>query len=291
MTARIGCNSKCLDESGKQSGAGQGTRLVDIQFLYSLPAISETYMFRNTLTLGAVIVAATSLVVGCSDSVVDPSGASASKVTEYDAAFVAETALVDFSELPTLDEALHSAVVDSSNCDTMPGRRGHGHPGHGGRGPGGDSLGDGGDSHRGPRGWHMRGGGRDFGPIGFRDYKHISKALGLSAEQDSLLKTYLADLRNCAKDAAAPYKEARKAAFESMKSQVEDVREAVEAGTMTEADAKAAVDAIRAEYRATIDPLNEQVRAAVDECRATFTTAFEAILTAEQLELWQTLKG
>jgi uncharacterized membrane protein len=235
-------------------------------------------MKMNMVRWSSLLLVTSSVVVGCSDSIVAPASDPSSSPL-YSAAYVDETALADYSEMPSTDEALYSVVTDpadSSDADsTRPphhdrdGRRGH---------------------HDEGREWHERGRGRDFGPIGFHDYRRVVARLKLSAEQDSLFRTYIADLRACAQDAAARYKEARKAAFDTMKTNVDSVRAALAAGTITETDARAAIVSILAEYRATVEPLNAQLRSAVDLCRTTFESSFEAILTAEQLAIWSTMK-
>src|SRR5512133_2344061 len=63
--------------------------------------------------LGAGLLAASALVVGCTDSAVDPSTVTAAKA--YSAPYVIETELTNFTELPTPQEAL--SVLDSNDRD------------------------------------------------------------------------------------------------------------------------------------------------------------------------------
>jgi hypothetical protein len=136
-----------------------------------------------------------------------------------------------------------------------------------------------------------RGGRRDFGRLGVVGYRHIFAELNLTPSQDSLLRVYLQDFRSCAQDDYATYNAARKQAFDSLKAAVDQIRAAVDAGTLTRDEAKAQIQTLVNAYRAQVEPLNAALKAAVDACRATFNTSFEAILTPGQLALWNAKKG
>jgi hypothetical protein len=230
-------------------------------------------MKKHIWNLGASLVLASTLLVSCSDSVVDPSASDAVVAfDDYDATLVDETLLVKTAEVPTVDQAL---LENSYGDDSCSGDREH--AGHrGGR-------------HDGRK--HGRHGGKgDIAPLGIRNYRQAASQLGLSAEQDSLLKGFLKDLRECAEAPAEAFRTARAAAFEPYRASVEEIRASVKAGTMTREDAKTALDSIRAEFETVIAPLKEELRAAVESCRTTFEAAFEATLTAEQMEKWLSIK-
>ncbi len=268
-------------------------------------------MNKHTGRWSALLLLSAAIVAGCSDSVVDPTTGTTSSSTDalYQAAYVNEAVLSDFSEIPTVDAALFDAP--DSTCPDSTGLDSLHHPPRGGRDrhhrfpgddtlrgggpppppPGGDTLRGGGPPPPPPGDWRHRGGHDDFGPIGFRDYVRVIRQLNLTAEQDSLLRVYLGDLRDCAMTAAEGYQADRQAAFEQFKSVADQIHAAVQAGTVTREQARAVLDSAMADYRASVQPLNEAVRAAVDQCRTSFEDSFTAILTSDQLALWNSLKG
>jgi hypothetical protein len=171
--------------------------------------------------------------------------------------------------------------------------------GHHGRGPGHDGPRDSADTsrpldngsgHGRGREWMGRGERRDFGHLAELGYRHIFAQLNLTAAQDSTLKIFVADFRSCAKSDYETYNAARKQAFDSLKNAVDAIRAEVDAGTLTQDIAKAQIQALVDTYRAEIAPLNATLKAAVDACRATFDANFAAILTPEQLAIWNAKK-
>ena len=245
-------------------------------------------MKANLLKLGVMMIASATLAVGCTDSVLDASDSDvAATYDAYDATLLDESLMVSVTEVPTVEQALLAdSTADSTCADSlrMGGRRGGRDDGMRG-GPGGRG------GHRGGRGHGHDGGIGNIAPLGIRNYRAAAAQLGLSAAQDSLFRAYLADLRSCAEGPAATYRAAREAAFAPYKPTVDSIRAAVRAGTITHDEARTRLDAIRAEVETVIAPLNEELRTAVASCRATFEAAVAAMLTAEQLELWNTLKG
>ncbi len=240
-------------------------------------------MMKQIRNLGVIALLAVA-IVGCSDSLTDAGDQElVAGYDAYDATLLDETLLTAYGEVPGIEQALlaDSTGADSALCDSL----------RGGERPG---KGHGRDGRRGGRPGHSRGddgGIGDIAPLGIRNYRTAAARLGLSGEQDALFRTAITDLRECAGDAATAYRTAREAAFAPYKSAVDAIREAVEAGTMTREEAKPQLDSIRTAFETAIAPLNEELRAAVAACRSTFEASVEAMLTAEQLALWGTLKG
>jgi hypothetical protein len=244
-------------------------------------------MMKQIWNLGAMALVAATIVVGCSDSIVDSASTDAVATYDaYDATVLNETIMATYGEVPsTNEELMDSTRVDTTFCsgDSLRGDD-HGGRGPGGRGPGGRG------GHGGERGHGHDGGIGNIAPLGIRNYRAAASQLGLTAQQDSLFRQYLADLRSCAGDAAAAYRTAREAAFAPYKTNIDSIRAAVKAGTMTRDEAKVQLDSIRAQFEAVIAPLNEQLRAAVAACRSSFESSVESMLTEAQLQLWLTLK-
>ena len=236
----------------------------------------------QTWKLGVMALFAATIVVGCSDSIVDTANSdAAAKYDAYDATVLNETLMATYGEVPSNEqELMDSTRTDSTMCsgDSLRGGEagGRGHGRHGG--------------HRGGREHGRDGNIGNIAPLGIRNYRAAAAQLGLSATQDSLFRGYLADLRTCAEGAATAYRTAREAAFAPYKTTIDSIRAAVKAGTMTREEAKAQLDSIRTAFEAVVAPLNEQLRTEVAACRATFEAAVEAMLTAEQLQRWLTLK-
>lgn len=239
-------------------------------------------MMKQIRNLGVMALLAVA-IVGCSDSLTDAGDSElVATYDAYDATLPDETLMTTYDEVPTIEQALlaDSTGADSAACDSL---RGGERPGKGHGRERGHHGGRGGRGHEGGIG--------DITPLGIRSYRTAASQLGLSGEQDALFRTYISDLRECAGDAAATYRTAREAAIAPYKSAIDAIREAVKAGTMTREEAKTQLDSIRTAFEAAIAPLNEGLRASVAACRSTFEAAVEAMLTAEQLALWGTLKG
>jgi hypothetical protein len=241
-------------------------------------------MMKQIRNLGAMALLAATLVVGCSDSVIDTAGTDAAAAYDvYDAMLLDETQMTTYGEVPDNEqELMDSTRADSLMC-SLDSLRGGGPGGKGRPGRGG---------HDG-RGHHGRGHGGsidNIAPLGIRSYRAAASQFGLSAGQDSLFRVYLAALRDCAGSAATSYRAARQTAFAPYRTRIDSIRAAVKGGTITREEAKAQLDAIRAEFEAVIAPLNEQLRTEVSSCRSTFEAAVEAMLTAEQRDVWLTLK-
>lgn len=236
-------------------------------------------MMKQIRNLG-VVALLTIAIAGCSDSIVDTADSDVIATYDaYDATLLSETLMATYGEVPSVEQALLSDSTDTTMCsgDSMRGGE------RGGRGPGGR-----GGKH-GPRDHGRDGGIGNIAPLGIKNYRAAASQLDLSAEQDSLFRLYLADLRSCAQDAAATYRTAREAAFAPYKESVDSIRAAVKAGTITHEAARTQLDSIRAAFEASIAPLNETLRAAVASCRSTFESRVEAMLTEAQHTLWLTL--
>jgi hypothetical protein len=237
-------------------------------------------MIKQMFALGSALVLSSFLYIGCADSVVDSSTATAT-TDPYMLLKVNDTEVNDFSEVPVFSEVCPNDSSADSNRHAddsahMDGHRGGPHGNDGGKGHG--------------REWMGRGEGRDFGRLANLGYRHIFQQLNLTPAQDSALKIYVHEFRGCAKSDYETYNAARKQAFDSLKNAIDEIRAAVDAGTLTRDIAKAQIQALVDTYRAEIAPLNATLKAAVAACRATFDTNFAAILTPEQLAIWNAKK-
>ena len=229
--------------------------------------------------LGMSIMAmALGLFVGCSDnSITGSTDQQTTSSDPYEYLKVDPAEFTDFSEIPTADQVFteeYFAVVHHDSSDTNHGRPPHADPFHG-RGPG--------------RGPGDNGHGRDFGGLKRGSYERIIAQLGLTAEQLASVRLCFVAKRTCDSTSAAEYRAARKAAMDEMHASMGDIRAQVEAGTMTKEEARAAIAELQHSYRAEVQELLTTLKAAMDACRASFESCVEAVLTADQLAIWERL--
>jgi hypothetical protein len=148
----------------------------------------------------------------------------------------------------------------------------------------GDTLG-----HRNGDTTDHRGRGKQFGHLNVDSYKRVVKALNLTAEQDSLIRICFAAYRDCSNGAARDYGSARKTLADSMNSAMRGVKAQVDAGTLTKDQARQAIATIQQNYRTQVQALLTTYQSAIDGCRTAFDSCVRAILTADQLAIWESL--
>jgi hypothetical protein len=248
-------------------------------------------MTKRFFSMGASVALLMGFVVGCQDSAVDATQ-SADPFAMYS---VDETAMTSFSEVPEIDDALFSVMdgdsTDHDNDDDG-GRDTVDRDHHGGRDTanhgGRDSLRDGGRRRGHGR---DRGHGHAWGRLENRTYGRILGQLDLTADQTTAIEACFADYRTCARTAADAYRTARGERHDVLQDAIAQVRADLEAGTITEEEARAAVRELIGGYRTDIAALNDTFKAAVQSCQDALDTCIEGNLTAEQLVIWNRLRG
>jgi hypothetical protein len=253
-------------------------------------------MLKKLALNAGILALAVGLYVGCSDaSVVGPTDSQTTNSDPYSYLKVDPTEYTDFSEIPSVDDVFgsdfapvvygdpgdsthrdprdttHRDPRDTSKHDPIGGGRKDGPLGDRGRGP------------KGPV--------RDFGRMLFGSYHHIIAQLNLSAEQDAAVRECFAAYRSCDSAAAADYRTARQAAMVEMHDAMAAIRAAVEDGTMTRDEAKAAIRELQQTYRAAVQSLLSDFNTARQGCRTTFESCVRAQLTDEQAAIWDRLIG
>jgi hypothetical protein len=154
----------------------------------------------------------------------------------------------------------------------------------GGKPPFGDPKGGRGRGDKGEKGH-----GRDFGGLKRGSYQRIIAQLGLTAEQDAAVRLCFEAKRTCDSTSAAEYRTARKTAMDAMHDAMAEIRAQAEAGTITKEQARAAIAELQQAYRAEVQGLLTTFNAATAACRASFEACVEAVLTADQLVIWERL--
>jgi hypothetical protein len=232
----------------------------------------------KSIALGmSMMTMAFGLFVGCSDtSITGSTDQQTTSSDPYEYLKVDPAEFTDFSEIPSADQVFTEeffSVVHQDSDDNNHGRPPHGDPrgGRHGRGPGDN------------------GHGRDFGGLKRGSYERIIAQLGLSEEQAADVRDCFKAKRTCDSTAAAEYRTARKAAMDAMHDDMAEIRAQVEDGTMTRDEARAAIHELQLAYRADVQGLLSTLNAAMAACRATFEECVEAILTADQLAIWERL--
>jgi hypothetical protein len=272
-------------------------------------------MFKSFLLKSGILALAIGAVVGCSDSsVVAPSDSQTVSSDPYEYLKVDPAEFTDFSEIPTADQVFSDdffAVVHKDSSDTnRDGGIGHGKDDHrdssdtnqgggikpgkgdtrdsatkgGGKPPLGDPKGGPGRGDKGGKGH-----GRDFGGLKRGSYERIIAQLGLTAEQDASIRLCFEAKRSCDSTSAADYRAARKTAMDAMHDAMAEIRTQVEAGTMTKDEARAAIAELQQSYRAEVQGLLTTLNAGMASCKTAFESCVEAILTADQLAIWERL--
>ncbi len=274
-------------------------------------------MVKRFASMAGVLALALSTFVGCADSSVNPdvTASSVGAGDPYSYLKMDQSVYADFSEVPTAGDVLTGTdfMMNPPGRDSLRGGDDslHHPPGpprggdslHHPPGPPPDSL-HGGDSLHHPPGPppDSTHGGRDttkrgplppkrgnFGRMVPGSYERVIKQLHLTAEQDAQVKVCFTEFRDCANAAAQSYAQNRNALADALNTQLRSIRAQVDAGTMTSADAKTAIQAAIATYRSGVDSLNTSNKAAQDTCRSTFETCVKSHLTAEQAATWDSL--
>jgi hypothetical protein len=173
------------------------------------------------------------------------------------------------------------------------------HGGDGGRGPDTNRLG--GHRGRGPEPT-LRGGNNGRGDTvrhhdladtsgGARpvNFGQIVSQLGLSAEQDSLIRLCFAAQRECHQSAETSYKSARRALFDSFQVTLRGIRVAVAGGQITRDEGSARIKAANEAYRTSALALEASYRQADDACWQDLDGCVRSHLTPEQIAKWALL--
>ena len=117
----------------------------------------------------------------------------------------------------------------------------------------------------------------------------VIRQLGLSAEQDSLIRLCFAAQRECKTGAEAAYMAARRPLCDSLQATLRGIRAAVEAGTITRQEASAQLRAADQAYRASVASIEAAYRAALDACQQDFDACVRSHLTPDQAQTWDRL--
>jgi hypothetical protein len=117
----------------------------------------------------------------------------------------------------------------------------------------------------------------------------VIRQLGLSAEQDSLIRLCFAAQRECKTGAEATYMAARRPLCDSLQATLRAIRAAVEAGTITRAEANTQIRAANDAYRASVGAIEAAYRSALDACQHDFNDCVRSHLTPEQAQKWDAL--
>lgn len=117
-------------------------------------------------------------------------------------------------------------------------------------------------------------------------WQSVLPCLKLTPEQMSKLREFSMTQRDCEKAAREQFRAILEPLRKAQQAEMEAIRAAVKAGTMTREEAAAKSKAINERIRNASQEAEAQVRAAVKACMDTFFTSLESILTREQLALW-----
>lgn len=117
-------------------------------------------------------------------------------------------------------------------------------------------------------------------------WESVLPCLKLTPEQMSKLREFSMTQRDCEKAAREQFRAILEPLRKAQQAEIEAIRAAVKAGTMTREEAAAKSKAINERIRTASQEAEAQVRAAVKACMDTFFTSLESILTREQLALW-----
>jgi hypothetical protein len=144
-------------------------------------------------------------------------------------------------------------------------------------------------SHSGHHHWQDRGHDHEFAPVSHESLHHLAQQLGLTHEQDSLFRLYLADYRHSINDTVLLYRALREQAYETLKRDVHALHDSVEEGLLNEHDAQARLHAINAAYGVVIEEIMSRLHHSVTALRADFHDRVLAMLDEHQRGIWNHL--
>ena len=121
------------------------------------------------------------------------------------------------------------------------------------------------------------------------NFGQVISQLGLSHEQDSLIRLCFAAQRECHMAAEGSYKDARRALFDSLQSALRAIRVAVAGGSITRDEGSARIKAVNDAYRASAMALEASYRQADDACWQDLDGCVRSHLTPEQIAKWAAL--
>jgi len=133
-------------------------------------------------------------------------------------------------------------------------------------------------------------GQREFGKLIVASYIHKIKQLDLTDDQKAQIKLCFADHRSCVKDAATTYRDARNALFSGLREDLIALRGQVLDSTLTREEARAQMQDLVTTYRENLKPYAESFRESVKGCAEAFKECVAGVLTAEQLDLWNSMQ-
>lgn len=221
------------------------------------------------ITLSAVAVATMMFAIGCSNS---------------SSPIAANTSTVD----PL------STIITNSTSDLTPICADGQFPNDNGETPFGAPTGgkDGGPNGGGPNGGGPHGDGPHGGGPGMRDsskfgqLRMILPCLKLTADQMTALKALMDGFKTSADKIMTDARTAEQPFRIEADAKVKSIKDAVKAGTMTRAEAKTAIDAIRTQLIADTKPIRDAARASMADLQNSLLPQIRALLTPEQLAIW-----
>jgi hypothetical protein len=225
------------------------------------------------------------MVIGCNDSVIESTTHDEQLPAEaYEAPKLEMNAHPTLYEIPTYEEMM---TADAHEADSS---HVHGHHSdhHGSHHPV-DSSHHGDSSHSGHHHWQDRGHDHEFAPMTHESLHHIAQQLGLSHEQDSLFRLYIADYRQSVNDTVDALRALRELAYQTLKRDVHALHDSVEEGLLNEHEGRARLHEINAAYGAVIENFIARLHDAVAILRAEFHDRVLAILDEHQRGIWNHL--
>ena len=129
-------------------------------------------------------------------------------------------------------------------------------------------------------------GGREFGRLVPRAWRHIVRELELTDAQKEAIKNCFQAHRECAQSDRESYRAARTARFTALKADIAPIKAAYDSGAITREEAKAHIEPLLADYREDVKALNEALRNQLIECLSALRECVGGNLTPEQLAIW-----
>jgi hypothetical protein len=238
---------------------------------------------RNWLLVLTSVMAV--IVAGCTDSVTNSNTHDDQIPAEaYEVLKLELSEHTTLGEIPTYEEMMTTDAHEEDSSHV----HGHHSDHHGSHHPV-DSSHHGDSSHSRHHHWQDRGHDHEFAPITHESLHHIVQQLGLSHEQDSLFRLYIADYRQSVNDTVDAYRALREQVYETLKRDVHALHDSVEEGLFNEHEGRGRLHEITAAYGAVIENFIARLHDAVAELRADFHDRVVAILDEHQRGIWNHL--
>jgi|GEM_PF-5797598 len=256
-------------------------------------------MLKRFAPMMGAFAIAMGLLAGCQDApTTSPTGDTYTIQNDeaYKAFELGTTPLNDFSEIPTVDDAIEAWVLtppppprdslrrDSTGRPPLPPpppprdslrRDSTGRPPLPPPPPQRDTT------HRPDLGGRLQ-------PI---NYERVIRQLELTPDQDSLVRLCFADYRQCTQDAAETYRGNRQAVFQRYQEALQELHRKLAAGDITRLEARVLLERLNMTYRQEVAQLEAGYRRALAQCREEFESCVASHLTREQLAIWNRLLG